>query len=292
MKGVRSRPLWLIAAALAGVLASMASTVGSASASVAPLRLSTTSQWKGLPPGVFSRGRVNRTLVIDGGELVITPPPPRAHAGISRSAATGDASGSTTATPGLVDPAGIALGVVRFASSLKASVRAPGGRLAWVGIVGPQLGASCAPRLGSTGQPAIYRPSFHVVVIWATGGSALSYTSKGTGVCGGSIRPPSLVGATRIISVPWWPVSSSELPSTPTRYIWRISYSVPICGVLFDSPGIFSIGPNAPTLFIQVTVPLIIPRGCKSQKVTTSDFGPESVPIDQAGHAPLGTHQF
>jgi hypothetical protein len=288
---VRSRPLWLTAAALVGVLASMASTVGPASASVAPLRLSATSQWKGLPSGVFSRGRVNRTLVIDGGELVITPPLPHAHAEISRSAAAGDVSGSTTATPGLVDPTGIALGVVRFASSLKASVRAPSGRLAWVGIVGPQLGASCAPRLSSAGQPAIYTPSFHVVVIWATGGSALSYTSKGTGVCGGSIRPPSLVGATRSISVPWWPVSSSELPSTPTRYIWRISYRVPICG-LFDSPGIFFIGPNAPTLFVEVTVPLIIPRGCKSHKATTSDFGPESVPIDQAGHAPLGTHQF
>ena len=49
---------------------------------------------------------------------------------------------------------------------------------------------------------------------------------------------------------------------------------------------------NHTTLVIQVTVPLIVPRGCKSQKVATSDFGPESVPIDQAGHAPLATHQF
>jgi hypothetical protein len=292
IEGALSKHFWFAQAALAGMLALLASTGGAASASVAPVRLAATSQWRGLPPGVFSRGSVNHTLVIDGGELVITPPAPRVHSRISQSAARGDVSGSTTATPGVVDPAGIALGVVGFAPRLSASVHAPSGRLAWVGIVEPELGASCPFAFNRTGRPIIYEPSFHVVVIWAAGGGALTYTSRGTGVCGGSIRPPLLTEATRIVSVPWRAVGGSELPTTPTRYLWRITYDEPTCAVLFDSPGIFTIGPSKPTLFVQVSVPLIIPRGCHSQKSSTTDFGPESVPVGQAGHAPLGTHQF
>jgi hypothetical protein len=282
----------MAAAALAGVAGAAMSPAGVAAASDAPVRLVAPAQWQGLPPGVFSRGRVVRPLVVDGGALVVTPPPARAHPGIDRTTAATDVRASTTATPGTVDPAGTALGVVRFAPGLGAPGRAGSTRLAWVGVVGPELGASCPAERGGTGRTAVYRPAFHVVVVSADGSGALEYTSAGTSVCGGPVRPPSLTGAARIVSVPWTPVGTSELAGTPTRYVWRISYGVPSCGGVFDSPGIFFTAPGSPALYVEVRLPLIDPRNCTTEQESTTDFGPEFVPVAQAGHAPLGTHQF
>jgi hypothetical protein len=74
--------------------------------------------------------------------------------------------------------------------------------------------------------------------------------------------------------------------------MWTISYQVPPCGSVFDSPGIQFLEPGVPRLFVQTIVPLIPSRRCVESKASTSMFGPEDVPVDEAQHAPLGVHQF
>jgi hypothetical protein len=265
----------------------MAATGPHLSAVRGPVHLVAGTTWTGLPSNTFVHGRVARTVIVDRGALVVSPPPVVVHTAINRLKAQSEVEATTTAAPGVVDPAGTALGLVRILPTVHATVQIPRPQLAWVAVVGPQLAATCPPvqRVGDR-----YKPSFHVVVIAATGTSAVSYRSRGTGACGSPIHPPSIGTSTEIVSFPWQGLGSTQVSTSPPRYLWRIGYRLPRCGSLFDSPGIFQ--PDMPTLFLQATVPLVPTRACPTQMEQTTVFGPEKVPIDQVMHAPLGVHQF
>ncbi len=238
-----------------------------------------------LPAGTFVNGRVMRTVVIDGGMMVLSPPPPSSHSAVSRAGASAEAAASTTATPGVIDPAGTALGSVHFAPALARTAKARARQLSWVTLIGPQLGVSCLATEGTA------EPSFRILVIAASGSSASMYTSRGTAPCGGAIRPPSLLSASKIESIRWQGLGSAEVSTLPPKYNWTISYRVPTCGSVFDSPGIY-FQQGIPTLFVQVSVPLISSPQCVTGRAVTAVFGPEDVPVNAAQHAPLGVHQF
>ena len=249
------------------------------------LYLSASLGLRPLPAGTFVNGRVMRTVVIDGGMMVLSPPPPSSHSAVSRAGASAEAAASTTATPGVIDPAGTALGSVHFASALARTAKARARRLAWVTVIGPQLGVSCLATEGTV------EPSFRVLVIAASGSSASMYTTRGTAPCGGAIGPPSLLSASKIESIRWQGLGSAEVSTSPPKYNWTISFRVPTCGSVFDSPGIY-FQQGIPTLFVQVSVPLISSPPCVKGRAVTAVFGPEDVPINAAQHAPLGVHQF
>jgi hypothetical protein len=249
------------------------------------LYLSASLGLRPLPAGTFVNGRVVRTVVIDGGMMVLSPPPPSSHSAVSRAGASAEAGASTTATPGVIDPAGTALGSVHIAPALARTAKTRARQLAWVTVIGPQLGVSCLATEGTV------EPSFHVLVIAASGSSASMYTSRGTAPCGGAIRPPSLLSASKIESIRWLGLGSAEVSTSPPKYNWTISYRVPTCGSVFDSPGIY-FQQGIPSLFVEVTVPLISSPRCLKGRAVTAVFGPEDVPINAAQHAPLGVHQF
>jgi hypothetical protein len=250
--------------------------------------LAARSTWRPLPADTFVNGRAARTVVIDGGAMIISPPPAHVHPALSAKQAATDAKATTTAAPGLVDPAGTALAVVHLSHTIAATVRYPAQQLAWVTVIAPQLGVSCPPLLSGAGA---FEPSFHVVAIASSGSSALNYTSRGTGPCGGPIRPPSLSPAAEIRSIAWQGLGSVQVSATPPRYNWTIRYQLPPCGSIFDSPGMF-FQQGTPSLFVQVTVPLIPSRSCAAGQSSTIVFGPEDVPVEAAEHAPLGVRQF
>jgi hypothetical protein len=237
------------------------------------------------PAGTFVNGRVVRTVVIDGGMMVLSPPPPSSHSALSHADASAEAATSTTATPGVIDPAGNVLGSVHIAPALARTAKTLAWQLAWVTVIGPQLGVSCLPGEGPI------EPSFHVLVIAASGSSAWMYTTRGTGPCGGAVNPPSLVSASKIEWIPWQGLGSAQVSTSPPKYNWTISYRVPTCGSVFDSPGIY-FQQGVPSLFMQVTIPLIPSPRCVEGRAVTTVFGPEDVPINAVQHAPLGVHQF
>jgi hypothetical protein len=239
-----------------------------------------------LPAGTFVNGRVMRTVVVDGGSMVISPPPPDSRPALGHTSAAANARASTTAAPGIIDPAGTALGLVHIASASARTSKSPSVQLAWVTVIRPQLGVSCLATEGTV------EPSFHILVAAVSGSSAWMYTSRGTGPCGGAIDPPSLAPAAKIESIPWQGLSTAQVSASPPRYNWTIRYQLPLCGSVFDSPGIYFLQPDVPTLFVQVLVPLVSSRQCSEGTTTTTVFGPEDVPVGAAQHAPLGVHQF
>jgi hypothetical protein len=249
------------------------------------LYLSASLGLRPIPAGTFVNGRIVRTIVIDGGMVVLSPPPPSSRSAVSRAGASAEAAASTTATPGVIDPADTALGSVHFTRALARKVKARARQLAWVTVIGPQLGVSCLATEGTL------EPSFHVLVIAASGSSASIYTSRGTAPCGGAIRPPSLLPASKIESIRWRGLGSAEVSTSPPKYNWTISYRVPTCGSVFDSPGIY-FQQGIPSLFVEATVPLISSPRCVKGRAVTAVFGPDGVPINAAQHAPLGLHQF
>ncbi len=253
--------------------------------------LAARSTWRPLPADTFVKGRAVRTVVIDGGAMIISPPPAHIHPALSAKQAATDAKAATTAAAGLVDPAGTALALVHVSHTIAATVAHPAEQLAWVTVIAPQLGVSCPPSLSGTGAGAV-EPFFHVVAIASSGSSALSYTSRGTGPCGGTIRPPSLSAATEIQSIAWQGLGSAQVSANPPRYNWTIRYQLPACGSIFDSPGIFFQQQGTLSLFVEVTVPLIPSRSCAAGQSSIVVFGPEDVPVEAAEHAPLGVHQF
>lgn len=239
-----------------------------------------------LPADTFVNGRVMRTVVIDGGMVVLGSPPRDSHPAVSHAGAQADARASTTATPGAIDPAGTALASVHIALTVARTAKRPGRQLAWVTVIRPELGVSCLASEGTV------EPSFHVLITAASGSSASIYTSKGTGPCGGTIHPPSLTPAFKIESISWRSLSSTALSTSPPKYNWTISYQVPRCASVFDSPGIYFLGPGVPVLYVQVRTPVISSRRCAEGRASNTVIGPEDVPVTAARHAPLGVHQF
>jgi hypothetical protein len=277
--------LTLVVALLGGFLVAAPADGAGSGKQLKVLYLSAPLSSKGLPAGTFVNGRVVRTVVIDGGMMVLSPPPLSSHPVLRHAGASADAAASTAATSGVIDSAGTALGSVRIAPALARTAKTPARQLAWVAVIGPQIGVSCLATEGTV------EPSFHVLVIAASGSSASMYTSRGTGPCGGAISPPSLGSASKIESIRWQGLSNAQVSTSPPKYNWTISYRVPSCGSVFDSPGIY-FQQGIPSLFVQVTVPLISSPRCVKGRVSTAVFGPEDVPVNAAQHAPLGVHQF
>lgn len=276
------------------VAMSLSLTVGAAAAnakhsstSSGPIHIAAGPEWLGLPPTAFSKGRVARTVVIDGGALVISPPPLHARPTVGVRKVTGEVHAATSASPGTVDPSGVALGWVHLSPSLGKSVRVRAQQLAWIAIIDPPSAVSCPPVAGS--EPL--QPSLRVIVIAASGRTALVYTSRGTGVCGGPIHSPTIAVATEVVSITWRGLATPESSTSPPRYTWHISYQVPRCGMLFDS-GVVLFAQGSPTLYIQAMVPVVPPSRCGTPMTTTTAWSPENVPVSEAGHGALGIHQY
>lgn len=258
------------------------------SAAPGPIHLAAGPAWRGLLPTTISKGKVARTVVIDGGALVISPPPLHARQVVGVTKATGEVEAATSASTGTVDPSGVALGSVHLSPPLRKIVRVGTRELAWVAVIDPSSAVSCPMVAGSPEPP---QPSFRVVVIAASGRTALVYTSLGTGECGGPIHPPSVAIATEVVSIPWHGLATSEVSTSPPRYMWQISYQLPRCGVFFDS-GVVLVAPGSPALYIQTMVPVIPPSTCATPKAITTTWGPESVPVSEADHGAIGIHQY
>jgi hypothetical protein len=62
-------------------------------------------------------------VVIDGGALVVSPPPLHARPVVRVTKATGEVDAATSAPTGMVDPSGVALGSVHLSQPLRKIVR-------------------------------------------------------------------------------------------------------------------------------------------------------------------------
>lgn len=259
-----------------------------------------------LPAGTIVNGHVTRPIILDGGTLRIEPSPSALSPTVTLQQADSVVKAAQTYTPGTLDPADVGLGIVDLAASVSGGLPPYSNRFAWVAILGPQsqVAISCPGVTGGNSGPAT--PSAQVVLIDArTGADVLDYRSRGNGPCGGPITGPSVQRAQEVISIPWTgvgetPVSKQQLhqlfPPTanvPDRDVnWVIRYTVPRCATVRDSGVYDRTGPSQPILYVEVHVPISPPAACTPSKTVTQDFGPETVPISQAQHAPTGTRSL
>jgi len=238
--------------------------------------------------------RFVRAVTADGGALRIGPAPRGFTPIFPMAKAATVVHSALTYDPGTYEPTAIGLGVVSLASSLTKRLGSYRSRLAWAAVIGPQAAISCP----SVGAHAAFSPSFKLVIMDARSGRAsLVYRSRGTGPCGGPVTGPVVSRAMEIVSIPWSavgdgpPTSIPMPPGTPSlahAVDWVIRYTVPPCGVVFDSPGTYLSDPNHPDVFIDVQIPIDPPNSCPGAKTMTTSFGPERVSITKVLHAPLG----
>jgi len=294
LDGTDRRPQEL-ARALQSPLHGVGATSTSATAGTTTVALSELAG-SGLPVSAVSGHRVVRQISFDEGDLVIDPPR-TAHALVTLGHAEKIVAAAMTASPGSYNPALVALGRVTLRHEA-AGLPRYAGRLAWVALVGPQVGISC-PGMMTGGSGPEAAPSVSVVILDAQSADAvLHYRSRGAGPCGGPAVGPTLERAAEVLSVPWTamgehavaPGSSPFPPGAPVpphQVDWVIRYTIPACGTQFDS-GTYAFPPGTVTLYIDVTVPISAPARCAAARTITTTWGPESVDIGQARHGPVG----
>ncbi len=243
-----------------------------------------TGSWH-FPAGTVSGQRLIRPVALDAGRLVLFPL--RAGSGVTvpRRQAAGLVAAAATASPGPLAPGGPVLARVVLAPSRSARrVGRSRSFAAWVGLIGPQVAVSCVARLPGTppGHPAGAAAS--VALVRADDASTLLYRTAGTGPCGGPVVGPSLRPAQEVRSQPWVALAGGSADT------WRVRYTMPRCARPFDS-GVFS-DHGRPTLYEQVILPVTPGPHCRPAHPVVAVWGPEPVPVSQAGHAPVGVRRF
>jgi hypothetical protein len=256
-----------------------------------PVELSASKGETSLPSGLVRDGGFTRAVVVDGGRLVVEPLPASAVLPVTLSRAKGLVA---AAQSGEGDGWGaaelIGAGVVTIDPALTKGLPRYERRAAWVAFAA----ASGSVRVASSNTP---QPSFEVIVLDAdTGDDVLVYESAGLGICGGpvgctpAVHGPSVSAASEIVSIPWTAAGERPDPYEAGRVDWLISYTLPRCAAVFDSPGVYYAGSAAgpATLYVDVEIPMVPTRSCSAAHTTTSVFGPETGPISSVRHAPVG----
>jgi hypothetical protein len=235
-------------------------------------------------------GRFTRELVVDEGTLVVQPAAagtvPVVTLSIARTLVGAAQSGEGEAWQAAQV---IGFGIVSIDTSITKGLPSYDKRAAWVALVpgspDVRFAAATAPQ-----------PSFEMIVLDAdSGADVLVYRTAGLGLCGGPadctpvLHGPSVEAATEIVSVPWTATQRPD-PYNTGRLDWVVSYNLPSCAVIFDSPGVYwTRGVGGPVdLYVDLEEPMDPARSCPPPHLGVSVFGPETTPISQVGHAPLG----
>lgn len=258
----------------------------------APVVLSAAAGETALPPGLVGGGRFSRGVVVDGGRLVVEPAPANVLpvVGLARARALVGAAQSGEGD-GWGPAQLIGFGIVSIDPALTSGLPAYARRAAWVALLAP----SPAVRFADDAKP---QASFEVIVLDAgSGGAVLVYRSRGLAQCHGpsSCTPelggPSVAAASEIVSIPWTAAGQRPDPYNSGRVDWLVSYTIPRCAVVFDSPGVYwpSGEGGPPALFVDVEEPMDQSLSCSPSRSVTSAVGPESTPVTQVRHAPVGT---
>jgi hypothetical protein len=255
-----------------------------------------------LPPGTIVGGRVARPIIIDGGTLTIDPAPTTMSPAVTLEQATALAKAAQTYASGASEAADIGFGVVDVATSLSNGLPSYRYRPAWVALWGPQTEASVSCPGSANGSPTPPTPTIQVVLIDSqTAGDVLDYRSRGSGPCAGQITGPSVQRAEENVSIPWTAVGETSVSQEqlhrifpPTANLpksavsWMIRYTIPRCASV-PATGVYDTAGTAhPVLYVQAQVPISPPSSCAPAKAVTQSFGPETVAINQVGHAPTG----
>jgi hypothetical protein len=263
-----------------------------------PVELVPPSTSTALPAGTIIGGRFTRAITLDGGALIIEPPPASTSAKFPIEQADQIIGAAQPYNPGKFTPGDTGLGIVDLADSVAPGLPAYTDRAAWIAVVGPDTNAAVSCPGASGGIAPV--PTVDVIIVDAqSGGDVLDYRSKGNGPCGGTLTGPSAKRAEETVSIPWTavgdqPVSEQQFHQLfPPNAVmpkgeetWVITYTIPRCAMLFDSPGIYE--QTTPVLYIEVQEPISPPATCAPSKTVTQSFGPEDVPVSEAGHAPTG----
>jgi hypothetical protein len=256
-----------------------------------PVVLSAAKGETRLPKNLVIKERFTRPLSVDGGKLVVTPLPPNMSPAVPLSQArrvlaaaeSGEGDGWR---PGRL----LGLGLVSINPALTRGLPRYERRPAWVALA-LQSGAAYAAMSASP------RPFFELIVFDAEhGDDVLVYHGAGLGICvslsgcRSVVSRPRVFPASEIFSVPWRAVTERPDPYSAGRVDWVISYTVPRCASVFDSPGIYWTGEienSHVVLYIDVEEPMVPELSCSPARVVTSEFGPEATPLSKVGHAPL-----
>jgi hypothetical protein len=226
-----------------------------------------------LAAGVVKGGRFARKVVVDDGELVISPPGSRVSPRISLTVATKliDESLSTYGVE-YYRPEAPALAVVTIASREDPHRRFDG-RLAWVAISSPGP-TDCIVQAPSPAH-ATYR--FPVVLLGAkTAGDLVIYLSRGILPCDSTIAGPSYLQPREAVSVASKVIGERPVANEPGYVDWIIRYRIPACGTLLG-PGWDGGTQARPRVLVGAYLPVPRPAKCALETRTVS-FGPESVP--------------
>jgi hypothetical protein len=234
-----------------------------------------------LPRGTVVDGRLERPVIVDGGQMGIAPPPARATPRFSVGQAAAQAHRAESGLGDYPQVGSVILGKVWIASDLMKGLSSYQGRLAWVALT------SFNP--GSVSYPLCAVAPLEIVVLdAATGHDVLDFAARIPSCTPATLR---VTAATELLSIPWTAIGEGPNRGQPQYFDWHVRYTIPACGTVRENVSLPTPGdPKAghQVLGMLATVPLDMPARCSPARTVTTWFGPEWDPLSRVVHEPLG----
>jgi hypothetical protein len=243
----------------------------------------TASPQPSLPRSAVVDGRLQRPIIVDGGQMGIAPPPAGATPRFSLGQATATAHRAESGLGAYPQLGSVILGRVWIASGLTEGLPSYQGRLAWVALT------SFNP--GSVSYPLCVATPLEIVVLdAATGHDVLDFEARGLS-CSAAPTTPRVTAATELLSIPWTAIGEGPNRGQPQYFDWHVRYKIPACGTVGENVSLPTPGhPKAghQVLGMLATVPLDMPARCSPARTVTTWFGPEWDPLSRVVHEPIG----
>jgi hypothetical protein len=243
-----------------------------------------------LPRGTVVDSRLQRPIIVDGGQMGIAPPPAGATARFSFGRATAQAHRAESGLGDYPQVGSVILGMVWIASDLTRKLPSYQGRLAWVALVLSSFNPGAIAGLGCfNGPPEI------VVLDAGTGHDVLDFASPGRSASCPPLETvpttPTVTAATEVVSIPWTAIGGRRNAQQPQYFDWHIRVTTPACatvrqGESVASPGFPTSGHE--TLGMLATEPMDTTARCSPARTVTMWLGPEYDPLSRVVHEPLG----